>query len=145
MYSVIVGVGNPILGDDAVGLEVAKRLNGKINADVKFAVAGGLELAEMIAEYELAIIIDAVKGRKGVVEIDVEEYEESVANHDIAFPSAYRILSRYIKMPKVRVVGIGIDGMEVREGLSEEIKKLVPVAVEKVKEIMEEENELVAV
>jgi len=145
MYSVVVGVGNPLLGDDAIGLEIAKQLKGKINADVKLAAAGGLELAEIIADYELAIIIDAVKGKKGVVEIDVDEYEESVANHDISFPSAYRILARYIKMPRIRIVGIGVDGMEIKEELSEEAKKLIPIAIEKIKKIMEEENELVAI
>ncbi|MCD6331563.1 MAG: hydrogenase maturation protease [Thermoplasmata archaeon] len=141
MYSVIVGVGNPLLGDDAVGLEVAKRLKGNVNADVKLAIAGGLELAEMIAEYDLAIIIDAFKG-KGIKEIDVDDYEESVANHDISFPSAYRILSRYIRMPKVRIVGIGINGIEIKEELSPKIKKMIPEAMKKVKEILEEENEL---
>ncbi len=141
MYSVIVGVGNPLLGDDAVGLEVAKRLKGVVEADVKLAIAGGLELAEMIADYDLAIIIDAFKG-KGIKEIDVDDYEESVANHDISFPSAYRILSRYIRMPKVRIVGIGIDGIEIKEELSPKIKKMIPEVVKKVKEIMEEENEL---
>jgi len=141
MYSVIVGVGNPLLGDDAVGLEVAKRLKGVVEADVKLCMAGGLELAEMIAEYDLAIIIDAFKG-KGIKEIDVDDYEESVANHDINFPSAYRILRRYVKMPKVRVIGIGVDGIEIKEELSPKIKKMIPEVVKKVKEIMEEENEL---
>ena len=141
MYSVVVGVGNPLLGDDAVGLEIAKRLKGIVNADVKLAIAGGLELAEMIAEYDLAIIIDAFKG-KGIKEIDVDDYEESVANHDISFPSAYRILSRYIRMPKVRIVGIGINGIEIREELSPKIKKMIPEVVKKIEEIMEEENEL---
>ena len=121
MYSVIVGVGNPLLGDDAVGLEVAKRLKG-------------------VVEYDLAIIIDAFKG-KGIKEIDVDDYEESVANHDINFPSAYRILRRYVKMPKVRVIGIGVDGIEIKEELSPKIKKMIPEVVKKVKEIMEEENE----
>ena len=142
MYSVVVGVGNPLLGDDAIGLEVAKQLDGRINADVKLAIAGGLELAEMIADYELAVIVDAIENMEGVKEIDVDEYEESVANHDISFPSAYRILSRYIRMPKVRVIGIGIKNLEIKEGLSEEVKKLMPLAIEKVKEILEEENEL---
>ena len=145
MYSVVVGVGNPLLRDDAVGLEIAKQLDGKINADVKLAIAGGLELAEMIADYELAVIVDAIKNMEGVKEIDVDEYEESVANHDISFPSAYRILSRYIRMPKIRVIGIGIKNLEIKEGLSEEVKKLMPLAIEKIKEILEEENELAVI
>lgn len=140
MYNVVVGVGNPILGDDAVGLEVARKLEGKVNADVKTAIAGGLELAEMIAGYNFALIVDAFYG-EGVKEIEVDEYKETVANHDISFPSAYRILSRYIKMPKVRVVGIGIERTEIKEELSEKVKRQIPLAIEKIMKIMEEENE----
>ncbi len=139
MYNVVVGVGNPLLGDDAVGIEVARKLKGKISADVKVAIAGGLELAEMIADYNFAVIVDAFYG-KGVREIDVDKYRETVANHDISFPSAYRILSKYIKMPKVRVIGVGIEKAEIREGLSEETRKSIPVAVEKIMRVMEEEN-----
>ncbi|HEC77140.1 MAG TPA: hydrogenase maturation protease [Thermoplasmatales archaeon] len=139
MHNVVVGVGNPLLGDDAVGIEVVKELKGKISADVKMAIAGGLELAEMIAGYNFALIIDAFYG-EGIREIDVDKYRETVANHDISFPSAYRILSRYIKMPKVRIIGVGIEKTEIREGLSEKVRKSIPVAVEKVMEIMEEED-----
>lgn len=141
MYSIVVGLGNPIAGDDAVGLEVAKRLKGKINADVKLSMAGGLELAEMIYGYKLAVIVDSIKGMEGVNEIDVHEYKESVANHDIAFPKAYIMLKRYVEMPKVRIIGIGIKKVEFKEGLSNEIKKRIEEAVNKVKEILEEENE----
>jgi len=142
MHSIVVGVGNPIMGDDAVGLEIARRIKGRVNADVKMTVAGGLELAEMIAEYDVAIIVDAFHG-KGIEEMEVEEYKETVPNHDISFPSAYHILSRYVKMPRVRIVGIGIRDFQWREGLSDEIKSVIPKVVRKIKEILEEENELV--
>lgn len=143
MYRVVVGVGNPLLGDDAVGIEVVKELarrKGEINAEIKYAMAGGLELAEMIYGYDFAIIVDAVRNMKGVGEMMLEDYRESVANHDIDFPRAYRMLSRYVKMPPVRIVGIGIKNVSIGEGLSEEVKEMVPLALKKIEEIMEEEN-----
>lgn len=145
MYSVVVGIGNPLLGDDAVGLEVVKRLKEKNekNVDIKLCMAGGLELAETIADYDLAIIVDAIKGIDGVKEISIDDYKESVANHDISFPSAYRILSKYIRMPKVRIVGIGINNIEMKEEISDETKEKIPVAIKFIKKILEEENELV--
>ena len=142
MHSVVVGVGNPIIGDDAAGLEVARKLKGRINAEVKEAVAGGLELAELIADYDVAIIVDAFHG-EGIKEMDVEDYRESVPNHDISFPSAYKMLSRYVKMPRVRILGIGIKEFQLREGLSAELKSIIPEVVEKIKDMLEEENELV--
>ncbi len=146
MYSVIVGIGNPLFGDDAIGLEVVKKLkekNKEKNVDIKLCTAGGLELAEIIADYDLAIIVDAVKGLNGVKEISIDDYKESVANHDISFPSAYRILSKYIKMPKVRIVGIGINNIEIKEEISNETKEKIPVAIKFIKKMLEEENEFV--
>ena len=142
MHSIIVGVGNPIMGDDAVGLEIAKRIKGKVDAEIRKAIAGGLELAEMIAGYDLAIIVDAFHG-KGIKEIELEDYNETVPNHDMAFPSAYHILSRYIRMPHVRILGIGMKDFRLKEGLSKEVESLIPEAIEKIRRILEEENELV--
>ncbi|RLF32272.1 MAG: hypothetical protein DRN07_05365 [Thermoplasmata archaeon] len=139
MSSVIVGVGNPLLGDDAVGLAVVQRLKGRVNAEVKQAIAGGLELAEMIVGYDFALIVDAFHG-EGVQEIDVDRYQETVANHDISFPAAYTMLSRYVRMPRVRVLGIGVDHMDISEELSEKVRIFIPVAVKKAKTILEEEN-----
>jgi hydrogenase maturation protease len=143
MPSVIVCVGNPLLGDDAVGLEAARHLAlaGSVEADVKQAVAGGLQLAEMIADYDFALILDAYYG-DGICEIEVDRYRETVANHDISFPCAYNMLSKYVGMPKVRVLGIGIDGMKIGEKLSEKARTALPEVVKKAKAIIEEEHEL---
>lgn len=58
----IIGIGNPILGDDAVGLEVAKRLKERVGdrADVIELSAGGLAVVEAMHGYEKAVIVDAV-------------------------------------------------------------------------------------
>ncbi|KAA0003451.1 MAG: hydrogenase maturation protease [Thermoplasmata archaeon] len=138
MRSIIVGVGNPLLGDDAVGLEVARMLKEK-GYDAKEAIAGGIELAEMIAGYDFAIIIDAFHGI-GIKEIDIEEYNESVANHDISFPSAYKILARYTKMPEVKIIGIGVKKIEVGEQLSSQVEMAIPAVIEIVEKLMEEKN-----
>lgn len=140
MSSIVVGVGNPLLGDDAVGLDCARQLEGQVDAEVKQAIAGGLELAEMIADYNFALIIDAFHG-DGIREIEVDQYLETVANHDTAFPRAYAILSQHVPMPKVRVLGIGINDMDIREGLSEQMAQKLPVAVTWAKQIVEEEHE----
>ncbi len=138
MRSIIVGVGNPLLGDDAIGIEVVKRLKKK-GYNAKEAIAGGIELAEMIAGYDFAIIIDAFHGI-GIKEISIEEYNESVANHDISFPSAYKILARYTKMPEVKIIGIGVKKIEVGEKLSPHVKMAIPSAIEIVEKLMEEKN-----
>jgi len=60
---VIVGVGNPVRGDDAVGLRIACelgiRLAGSKEIDVIELCAGGLRLMEAIAGYDRAVVVDA--------------------------------------------------------------------------------------
>jgi hydrogenase maturation protease len=72
--SVIVGLGNPILSDDAVGIVVAHRVYESLNptvcqtatncdANVDFIEAGvgGFELVEMLYGYDKAVIVDAMQ------------------------------------------------------------------------------------
>lgn len=140
MSSIVVGVGNPLLGDDAIGLEVADRLSSSTNTAIKKAVSGGIELAELIAGYDFALILDAYHG-EGIKEIDVDKYHESVPNHDITFPCAYHILSKYIGMPKVRVLGIGVSDIEIRENLSEKTRKSIPEIINLANKILKEEHD----
>lgn len=62
---VIVGVGNPILSDDAVGIVVGRLVceSLKNHSCVNFIEAGvgGFELVEMLAGYDKAVIIDAIQ------------------------------------------------------------------------------------
>jgi hydrogenase maturation protease len=65
--TIIIGLGNPILGDDgagwAVASEVARRLEGREEfppAVVECLSLGGLSLMEHLIGYERAILIDVV-------------------------------------------------------------------------------------
>jgi len=65
LKSVIVGLGNPILSDDAVGIVVARRvyesLNPDANVDFIEAGVGGFELVEMLYGYDKAVMVDAIQ------------------------------------------------------------------------------------
>ncbi|MBI2353469.1 MAG: hydrogenase maturation protease [Deltaproteobacteria bacterium] len=65
MRTIVVGLGNPILSDDSVGIKVAalvrERLPADAGIDMTEAYAGGLRLMEAIAGYDRAIIVDAMK------------------------------------------------------------------------------------
>jgi len=64
MRTVIIGLGNPVRTDDAVGLAVARllrvRLAGLEGYDVTELGAGGLRVAEAMTGYDRAVIIDAL-------------------------------------------------------------------------------------
>ena len=64
METIIIGMGNPLLTDDSVGIKVARILGEKLRAkkDVvarEFCV-GGMRLMEELIGYRRAIIIDAM-------------------------------------------------------------------------------------
>jgi hydrogenase maturation protease len=64
--TVVVGVGNPVLTDDSVGIRVAclvgKSLAGRSDVTVRELCVGGMELMEALVGYDRAIIVDAMVG-----------------------------------------------------------------------------------
>ncbi|HPQ43022.1 MAG TPA: hydrogenase maturation protease [Syntrophales bacterium] len=61
MKTLILGMGNPILSNDGVGLSIAKMLEGKIpHADVASSTMIGLSLFDLIIGYDILFIVDAM-------------------------------------------------------------------------------------
>ena len=60
MRTLILGLGNPILSDDGVGLSVAKRLEGQWSGvDVATTAVVGLGLLDLVKGYDKVFLIDA--------------------------------------------------------------------------------------
>ena len=77
----VIGLGNPILGDDGVGWSVAgsleNRLKGNEGIEVDCLAVGGLSLMERMLGYRHVMLIDfdrdgraARLGRSGVLQLD---------------------------------------------------------------------------
>jgi len=68
MKALVLGIGNPILSDDGVGIEVAHEVGKNLN-DPQIAVsetsAAGLSLLDSILGYDRVIIIDAIQTKEG--------------------------------------------------------------------------------
>jgi hydrogenase maturation protease len=63
MKTLVVGLGNPILSDDGVGLRVAARIRETVNKEdvtVTESELSGLTLLEYFCDYDRVIIIDAI-------------------------------------------------------------------------------------
>lgn len=70
MNTIVVGLGNPILCDDGIGVQAVKILgNLLIQPEVIIAESNlsGLELIELISGYKKAILIDAIQTKNGSV------------------------------------------------------------------------------
>ncbi len=97
--TVVVGLGNPILSDDVAGIlaarEVRRRLDGVSDVEVYEASLGGFNLLDLLAGFDRAILIDAIKSpgaRPGSVHrLESDGLAPSVriaAMHEINLPTA---------------------------------------------------------
>jgi hydrogenase maturation protease len=102
MKTIVIGLGNPILGDDGVGWHVAEAF-GEMEAaaagsiEVDCLAVGGLALMERMIDYNRAILIDAIQtGTRPIGTVtcfSLEELPEGMASHlasshDVTLPVA---------------------------------------------------------
>jgi hydrogenase maturation protease len=60
--ALILGMGNPILSDDGVGLHIARTLEGRFaGTDVRTSALIGLGLLDIVAGYDQVFVIDAIQ------------------------------------------------------------------------------------
>ena len=144
MKTIVVGVGNPILGDDGVGIHVANQLKKTIvDSDIKIdeATTGGMNLLDIIKGYDKAVIVDAVKSNNGehgkVKRILISGFNtmHSCNPHDVSLMEAIEMAKKLgeRQIPKeIVVIGIMMKNTpcEFSEKLSNEIANAVPKAVE---------------
>ena len=144
MKTIILGVGNQILGDDGVGVHIANELKKQIqdpNITVDEAVTGGMNLLELLLGYDKAIIIDAVKSENGengeVKRIPLSNFStmHSCNPHDVSLIEAIEVAKKMGegRIPKeIIVIGIMMKEIpcEFGEKLSNKIAAAVPLAVD---------------
>jgi len=68
MKTLVLGLGNPILSDDGVGIKVAHEVANQLNSPqvtVAETSGAGLSLLDSIVGYDKVIIIDAIQTKKG--------------------------------------------------------------------------------
>ena len=144
MKTIIVGLGNPILGDDGVGWKVAEEVKRRLSPDSPVVVnclsLGGISLMERLIGYDRAILIDAlaVQGPPGsILTLSLEDLPNysayhTASTHDTTLQNALE-MGRSIgaKLPShVMVVGITANQVfEFSEQLTAEIRAAVPQAV----------------
>lgn len=98
MKTLVLGLGNPILTDDGVGIYVMREVAARCQQDgVTFAEAsvGGLRLLEHLEGYERVIMVDAIQTRDGkpgdIYRLHPNELRASLhsgSTHDLSFPGA---------------------------------------------------------
>ncbi|HEY5512964.1 MAG TPA: hydrogenase maturation protease [Geomonas sp.] len=139
---VIIGMGNPLLSDDGVGIAVARavaqRLRGRMNLTVTELHTGGFRLMEAMAGFQRAVVVDAMLS--GATPGTLQRFDpkgfvttkNTFSSHDTDFATAYD-LGRMAGVPLPEQVSFwGIEAREFDlfgERFSDEVSAAVPGAV----------------
>jgi hydrogenase maturation protease len=145
--TLVLGMGNPILCDDGVGLLVAKAAAARCpRNDVAFAEAsvGGVRLLNVIEGYRRVIMVDAMKTPEGTPgELhrlhpnDLPASLHASSTHDVSLPGALA-LGRRLGLTLPEDEGLVIIGIEVEdvqtfgEECTPAVMEAIPRAVEAV-------------
>jgi hydrogenase maturation protease len=155
MKTLILGLGNPLLKDDSVGLRVAQELRAKINdvPDVEIGEDywGGLRLMERMIGFDRAIIIDAIctgadPGTIHLLSPDDIPTQRSASAHDVNLPTALEFGRQAgAKLPTSEdIILIGVEAADVQtfdETLSPEVENAFPMVLEVVLSELNRERE----
>jgi hydrogenase maturation protease len=97
MKTLILGLGNPLVTDDSVGLRVAAevkcRLANRPDIEVDEDYCGGLRLMERLVGYDRAIVIDAIcsgapPGTIQRLTPGAIPTQRNATSHDVSLPTA---------------------------------------------------------
>jgi hydrogenase maturation protease len=144
--TLVLGLGNPILTDDAVGLlavREAERLYGDTAGAVfREASIAGFDLLELLSGFDSAIIVDAIKTGKAppgsIHDLDAGDLESSsrlVAAHEICLGTALALGARLgIEMPRdVVIVAVEIvDDLTLGERPTAAVEAAVPAVAARI-------------
>ncbi len=126
MRTLLLGMGNPILCDDAVGIRLARdfkaRLSHRTDLDVvEDCSVGGLSLLDIFSGYDRVIVLDSLQTAGGTpgewYHFTAPALRETIhlTNiHDANFATALE-LGKTMGMPLPPLANIDIFGVEVKE------------------------------
>lgn len=151
MKKIVLGIGNPIIGDDGVAFHVIENLQpDPPPGDVTLTACdvSGLAILDLITEYDEAVIVDAIQtvnGKPGeIYRLKVDDFrvtKHTISPHDVDLPTALEIGKILkIKLPsRISIVAIEIpDAYEFSTSLSGEVSAAVPLAAQMTRKILAE-------
>jgi hydrogenase maturation protease len=150
--TIIIGLGNPILTDDGVGVKAAYRLQehpklaGRSDLEITEASVGGLRLMELMIGYQRAIIIDAFidendnrPGRITRMTMDdlrrISPTQHSASAHDTSLVTAFDMgLKMGLELPTdVVIYAIEVENvLDFSEKSTPAVAAAIPTAVQAV-------------
>ena len=147
----VIGLGNPLMGDEGIGWHVAERLSGdpRLPADAE-VVCGGTDLlrhADRMEQSRRVIVIDALRDdaepgsiwaweERGASGAGASACQPGLDNrqdnaHCLSAVQAIQLLRMSVAVP-ITLLGISIPAATLQPGLSPELAARMPTILERV-------------
>jgi hydrogenase maturation protease len=118
----LVGIGNPLRGDDAVGVLVAGRISALAIPGVVVVVAEPMELVELLPGREHVVVVDATAphGRPGRIQLvgtpdGLARTRGAGSSHGFGVAEAVALAGVLAPLPR-RLVVVGVEAAEADAG-----------------------------
>lgn len=145
MRTLVLGLGNELAGDDAVGLLVARAVREELDgvADVTESSASGMALIEELAGYDRAVVVDAIRTQRTppgtITEMGLAEVGRVVAPsvHQAGLPELAAVAERLgLGFPRqTRVLAVEVlDPYTIGAPLSDPVAGAVEELVRRVRQ-----------
>lgn len=139
----IIGIGNSLRGDDAIGLLVARRLREQAGQDVQVIEADrpGVALLDLMEGAEKVVLVDAASGsgpegrihRVDVAAGPIGREIFPTSTHAIGLAESVEIARALGRLPATTVTyGIEVGSTEIGSGLSPAVAAAVDEAVARI-------------
>jgi hydrogenase maturation protease len=141
MKTIVLGIGNPFLADDSVGIKVAEAFEGIV--DTKILTNTDFNIIDSVLGYDRAIIVDGIRTDSApgtIIELGMDlifnSYKFS-GTHNLSLGTSLKIGYDLFgdEMPKdIRIIGIEVEDTEsFGKGCTSKVVAAIAPAVELVK------------
>ncbi len=144
MKTLVMGFGNPILTDDAIGIRIAEELAREL-PDITVVVTSeaGLAILDEVTGYDRLVIIDSIKTGKGrpgelykLTLEDLEPKSDFSSSHGLDIATAFK-LGEKLGYPLPREVSIYAvevnDNTTFGEGFTPEVERSISSIIGQIK------------
>ena len=155
MRTLVLGLGNAILGDDSVGLRVVRQVAQRLDPSSDVMVAeeerGGLALVEQLAGFDRVMLVDAIQtgapaGTLHTLGVHSVPTQRTATAHGINLRMALELGRRSgLGLPADEAIAIlGVEAADVltfSENLTPEVEQAIPRAVAAIEAWLQQEDQ----
>ncbi len=148
MEILVLGIGNNIKKDDAIGLKIVEKIKPKIRTktaeiDFKTSISGRILLIDEIEGYDKVFLIDSIKTDNGEIgdwyslnPEDIEKESGFFASHNINLGMMKEIGETMGQnMPQIKIIAIEVENpFEFGENLTKKVKNQLKPLTEEIAE-----------